>query len=41
MWGWGQAVRVTVIFPIVALVLILVFLPETAGKELEETSRLD
>jgi putative MFS transporter len=41
MWGWGPAVRLTTIFTIFALVLILVFLPETAGKELEETSRLD
>lgn len=38
--GWGSAVRFTTIFPIVALVLILAFLPETRARELEETSAL-
>ena len=37
--GWGQAVSLTAIFPCIALVLILVLLPETRGRELEETSR--
>lgn len=41
MWGWGPAVRVTSVFLIFGLALIVMFLPETAGKELEETSRLD
>jgi putative MFS transporter len=41
LWGWGPAVTVTAVFLVFALTLILVFLPETAGKELEETSRLD
>ena len=41
LWGWGPAVRVTSVFLVFGLVLILLFLPETAGKELEETSRLD
>jgi len=36
--GWGPAVATTALFPIVALVLILVWLPETRGLELEETS---
>lgn len=36
--GWGRAVPVTTLFPAAALVLILVFLPETRGRELEETS---
>ena len=38
--GWGLAVRVTAILPILALALILWGLPETANRELEETSRL-
>jgi putative MFS transporter len=41
IWGWGPAVRVTAVFLVFGLALILLFLPETAGKELEETSRLD
>lgn len=39
--GWGPAVAGTAIGPIVSLGLILAFLPETGGKELEETARLD
>jgi putative MFS transporter len=38
--GWGPAVSATVIPLLVALVLILVMLPETRGRELEETSRV-
>ena len=38
--GWGWAVRVTVVFPLIALVLILVLLPETMAKELEETAAI-
>jgi putative MFS transporter len=38
--GWGPAVATTAIGPLVALVLVLRFLPETRGKELEETSQL-
>ncbi|WP_438008990.1 MFS transporter [Sorangium sp. So ce321] len=38
--GWGQAVSATAIFPLVALALILWLLPETRGKELEETARV-
>ncbi len=37
--GWGPAMSATVIFPLIALGLILWFLPETRGKELEETAR--
>ncbi len=37
--GWGKAVSATAIFPMIALALILWLLPETRGKELEETSR--
>lgn len=38
--GWGAAVRTTAIFPLLALVLIVVFLPETAGRDLDETAEL-
>jgi len=36
--GWGNAVSLTAIAVLMALIMILWFLPETAGKELEETS---
>lgn len=36
--GFGPAVTVTAIFPIIALGLILWWLPETSNRELEETS---
>ncbi len=36
--GWGIAVSSTAIFPLIALILILAFFPETKGKELEETA---
>jgi putative MFS transporter len=36
--GWGPSVSLTVIFPCAALALILLLLPETRGRELEETS---
>jgi putative MFS transporter len=39
--GWGAAVRATAVFPILALVLIWIGLPETAGRELEETAALE
>jgi putative MFS transporter len=39
--GWGAAVSSTAIFPLLALGLILWLLPETRGKELEETARVD
>lgn len=38
--GWGPTVAVTALFPVLALALILALLPETVGRELEETSRL-
>lgn len=38
--GWGPAVSATAIFPLLALGLILWLLPETRGKELEETARV-
>ena len=36
--GWGAAVRMTAIFPIIALVLIFWLLPETRARELEDTA---
>jgi putative MFS transporter len=36
--GWGLALRVTTVGPLVALALILWKLPETRGRELEATS---
>jgi len=38
--GWGPVLAWTAVCPIVALALILVRLPETRGRELEETSAL-
>lgn len=38
--GWGKAVSMTTIFPLAALALILLWLPETNGRELEETARI-
>jgi MFS transporter, putative metabolite:H+ symporter len=39
--GWGPVIRGSVVFPLVALVLLLLFLPETRGRELEDTARLE
>jgi putative MFS transporter len=36
--GWAPTLRVTAIFPVLALILVLVLLPETRGKKLEETA---
>lgn len=38
--GWGPAVASTAVGPVLALVVILAKLPETRGRELEETARL-
>ena len=38
--GWSTPVRATTIFPVIALILVLVLLPETRNRELEETSNL-
>lgn len=38
--GWGDAVSLTAVAVVVALFLLLWWLPETGGKELEETARL-
>ncbi|AKT42998.1 MFS transporter [Chondromyces crocatus] len=37
-FGWGRTVAATTVLPLVALVLLLVAMPETRGRELEETS---
>jgi putative MFS transporter len=37
-WGFGPAVQVTIVGPALALLFILVWLPETKNKELEETA---
>jgi len=39
-YGWGNSVSFTVIAVVVALVLIMKWLPETTKKELEETAQL-
>ncbi len=39
-WGWGNSVSTTAISVLVALVLILAWLPETTKKELEETAQI-
>jgi MFS transporter, putative metabolite:H+ symporter len=36
--GWGTPLRATAAFPWVAIALIWIWLPETRGRELEETS---
>jgi MFS transporter, putative metabolite:H+ symporter len=37
-WGYGTALSVASLFPLLALGLILARLPETSGRELEDTS---
>lgn len=41
IYGWGPPVAVTAIGPLLALALILWLLPETSGRELEETAALE
>ena len=38
--GWSSAVRLTALGPIVAVILILMWLPETRNKSLDETAAL-
>lgn len=38
--GWGYALSLTAAFPLLALLLIWLWLPETAGKELEDATKL-
>lgn len=39
--GWGPVIRVSVVFPAIALLLLLLWLPETRNRELEDTAALD
>jgi len=39
-FGWGTTLAATTAFPLLALLLIWFTLPETRGRELEETARL-
>lgn len=39
-YGWGPSVAATALGPLVALAIILAKLPETRGRELEDTARL-
>jgi putative MFS transporter len=39
-FGWGPSVSATTISVVIALVLILAWLPETRGRELEETAAI-
>lgn len=39
-FGFGPTLAATALFPLLALVLILALLPETVGRELEETAAL-
>ncbi|HET7541387.1 MAG TPA: MFS transporter [Polyangiaceae bacterium] len=39
-FGWSTTLAATAAFPLFALILIWVLLPETRGRELEETARL-
>ena len=39
-FGWGPTLTVTAIFPLLALGVIWLVLPETRGRELEETAQL-
>ena len=39
--GWGKAVSMTAIFPLLAVAVILACFPETRGQDLEQTSALE
>jgi len=39
--GWGPVLRGSVVFPALALVLLLIWLPETRGRELEQTATVE
>lgn len=40
-YGWAVPLRASTLFPLAALVLVFLWLPETNGRELEETSRAE
>ena len=39
-FGWGPTLAATTVFPLLALIVIWFALPETKGRELEETALL-
>jgi putative MFS transporter len=39
-FGWSATLRATTVFPLLALGLILLLLPETRGRELEKTAEI-
>jgi putative MFS transporter len=39
--GWGPVLRGSIVFPALSLVLLLVWLPETRGRELEQTAAVE
>jgi MFS transporter, putative metabolite:H+ symporter len=39
-YGWGLPLRATTVFPLIALALIFLLLPETNARELEDTARV-
>jgi putative MFS transporter len=39
--GWGPVLRASVVFPVLSLILFLVWLPETRGRELEQTAAVE
>jgi MFS transporter, putative metabolite:H+ symporter len=39
-YSWGTALRYTALFPLMVIVLVLLFFPETNAKELEETAEI-
>lgn len=39
-FGWGGVLRMTALFPLVAVLLIWLLLPETKGRELESTAEV-
>jgi putative MFS transporter len=39
--GWGPVLRGSIVFPALSLLLLLLWLPETRGRELEQTAAVD
>jgi putative MFS transporter len=39
--GWGPVLRGSIVFPALALLLLLLWLPETRGRELEQTAAVE
>ena len=38
--GWGPVLRGSVVFPVISLLLLRFWLPETRGRELEQTAEV-